>query len=291
MTKLKIRHIQTPKSAAYPLVAKEAKVGPGEEVAQGQSLYVFTTADGRNILIKSPWRAQVGPQLLPVGTVIDRPMPFITMQLLPDTASPEAAPKQADKKDTHPPRPQKTRRSSQKVHPDKRARAEAGVEQQRSSGAGKRENAQNKKTNGALAGRWRAAAFTFGIPAALLLAVLVLCEFVLPDFFDDHIVARWALVLLAYLGGTWVGTGFAQRIQPQKNLPSIGATVLVTMMAVFSFLPAELTSEFIGDFQLGNLFKTKAYGVVLEDLNSFSNGATPVQTPQQARDFANWIND
>ncbi|GAA4227498.1 hypothetical protein GGQ68_004362 [Sagittula marina] len=297
MTEPISHHIQTPKAAAYPLIAKEPRVQPGDYVLEGQGLYVFVTADGRNILIKSPWRAQVGAQILPAGTVIDRPIPFITMFKLPVSHHPEPAVSQAKKTATEEPaRPKKRAstgapRQSQKATPSTASSQNATRHEAQANKSEQSEAPGRVKAGKTQPKKWKAAVVTLLIPAWFLLCVLILSEFAFPYFFDDHIILRWGLVLLAYLGGTWIATGYALRIQPGKSLPTISASVLVMILAVFSLLPSRMTSGFIADLRIGDLFKTKSYGVVLEDLETYSNGNTPILTTRQAREFSEWIND
>lgn len=84
-------HVKTPAKALYPLTAREARVAPGQIVEKDEGLYVFTMKDGRDILIKAPQRGRVCPPIFPSGTTLDRPMPFLTLEPLLETA-PETQP-------------------------------------------------------------------------------------------------------------------------------------------------------------------------------------------------------
>jgi len=283
------RHIRTPKTAIYPLIAKEARVVPGEEVASGQGLYVFTMADQRDILIKAPWPARVGDHVLPVGAVLDRPVPFLTIQPLPEDEqeSPEAH--QPTKSDTE----RKRTTSAPTPHPDepRQPASKRVTEPYKETRSAEKKSTPSKPTNPTKRGKWKAAGVSFLIPFCALVAVLVLVEFAFPYFFEEYILVRWMLVLMAYAGGAWIAAGPAYQIYSAKNFPATAATGLSGLLAVLILLPLNLSSGFFADLNFGDYFKPKAYGVVLTDLESLSNGRTPTPTAQQTRDFSEWLNE
>ncbi|MDJ0929583.1 hypothetical protein [Breoghania sp.] len=222
-------------------------------------------ADGRDILIRAPRPGRVCEPLFPVGLTVDKPTPFITLAPIAESI-PLAPESEADPAPTVEP---------QAIPPE----------------------ATETTPPSAISRKLAAAALSFGEILITLLAAFLICETLFADFFEDHILARWGLILATFLVTIWVAGGLEHRIHPGRNPFSTGATVTCGLLAVAMMMPANLVSETLEDSGIhvdlspDLLFKQNAYGVVLEDLENYSNGNPTKPTARQAQNFASWLND
>ncbi len=249
-------HVKTPAKALYPLTAREACVAPGQIVEKDEGLYVFTMKDGRDILIKAPQRGRVCPPIFPSGTTLDRPMPFLTLEPLPETA----------------PTPREQARAPEPTP----------------------ETQPPEKCSGGrwLAAAVSLLLPALAAFAAFLLCELAFPDF-FEDAIAARWGLILAAFLAGVWFSTGIAARLHPSPNRLATAGTIAAGLLAVIFLLPAALISE-TLEDNGihvDLSPAHLFNPSAYGVVLEDPARHSNGVTPTPSARQAQEFASWLND
>ncbi|MCA2007952.1 hypothetical protein [Tritonibacter mobilis] len=292
---MKPTYINTPREALYPLTAKQALIVTGQRIVKDQGVYVFTMADGRDILIKAPFDAVTGDHILPEGSVLDAQTPFIAIHSATQPEAPVAMPPKPSQQTRTATAMDTSSSPPQAQPPEMEASPELA---HKDLSAPEPEPSRPPHTDLTKPNPALATLIAVLIPLVIISAMVWVRDFVFHDVFQEE----WAFVLKMLIGlaagfaayklAVWLQQRLARKVD-RSNL-SFGFGVILPFLMLF---PAGLYLDILEDLGMnhgitpGDGYHPPNYGDQLESLARYSNGNTPTPSPQELDTYQKWLDD